>query len=169
MPGFPDKARRIARDTLGRRGALVLEGRRVTRLEHGRAWLDDGRFLPFDLAFLATGGRPPRLMRDAGLPVSADGALRVDADRRAAAGQLAALVSSAEGAGRALPETMLERALVAIVSELLTVEAGVEDDFFELGGDSVLATATVARIRKWLDTPTVGVPDIFAARSVRAP
>lgn len=82
LPGFPDKARRIARDTLGRRGALVLEGRRVTRLEHGRAWLDDGRFLPFDLAFLATGGRPPRLMRDAGLPVSADGALRVDAHLR---------------------------------------------------------------------------------------
>ena len=77
-------------------------------------------------------------------------------------------MSAGEAAARALPETTLEQALVAIVSELLTVEAGVEDDFFELGGDSVLATATVARIRKWLDTPTVGVPDIFAARTVRA-
>ncbi|MUL77649.1 non-ribosomal peptide synthetase [Mycolicibacterium sp. CBMA 226] len=88
-------------------------------------------------------------------------------DRRAAAGQLAALVKTAEGAGRALPETMLERALVAIVSEVLAVagDVGVDEDFFELGGDSVLATATVARIRKWLDTPTVGVPDIFAART----
>ncbi len=89
-------------------------------------------------------------------------------DRRAAAGQLTALVQAADGAGRALPETTLEHALVAIVSELLAIDAGVEDDFFELGGDSVLATATVARIRKWLDTPTVGVPDIFAARTVRA-
>lgn len=91
-------------------------------------------------------------------------------DRRAAAGQLAALVEAAEGAGRALPETTLERALATIVSEVLTVagDIGVHDDFFELGGDSVLATATVARIRKWLDTPTVGVPDIFAARTVRA-
>ncbi|MUL68435.1 non-ribosomal peptide synthetase [Mycobacterium sp. CBMA 234] len=89
-------------------------------------------------------------------------------DRRAAAGQLAALVTAADGTVRALPETTLERALVAIVAELLNVDAGVEDDFFELGGDSVLATATVARIRKWLDTPTVGVPDIFAARTARA-
>jgi len=107
---------------------------------------------------------PRQLQVVAAIPFTVGG----KTDRRAAAGQLAALVSAAEGAGRALPETTLEQALVAIVSELLTVEAGVEDDFFELGGDSVLATATVARIRKWLDTPTVGVPDIFAARTVRA-
>ena len=107
---------------------------------------------------------PRQLQVVAAIPFTVGG----KTDRRAAAGQLAALVSSAEGVGRALPESTLERALVAIVSELLTVDAGVEDDFFELGGDSVLATATVARIRKWLDTPTVGVPDIFAARTVRA-
>ncbi|RUP34251.1 MAG: amino acid adenylation domain-containing protein [Mycolicibacterium sp.] len=107
---------------------------------------------------------PRQLQVVAAIPFTVGG----KTDRRAAAGQLAALVSAAEGAGRALPETTLEQALVAIVSELLTVDAGVEDDFFELGGDSVLATATVARIRKWLDTPTVGVPDIFAARTVRA-
>ncbi len=107
---------------------------------------------------------PRQLQVVAAIPFTVGG----KTDRRAAAGQLAALVQAADGAGRALPETTLERALVAIVSELLTVDAGVEDDFFELGGDSVLATATVARIRKWLDTPTVGVPDIFAARTVRA-
>lgn len=107
---------------------------------------------------------PRQLQVVAAIPFTVGG----KTDRRAAAGQLAALVQAADGAGRALPETTLERALVAIVSELLAVDAGVEDDFFELGGDSVLATATVARIRKWLDTPTVGVPDIFAARTVRA-
>lgn len=107
---------------------------------------------------------PRQLQVVAAIPFTVGG----KTDRRAAAGQLAALVQAADGAGRAQPETTLERALVAIVSELLSVEAGVEDDFFELGGDSVLATATVARIRKWLDTPTVGVPDIFAARTVRA-
>lgn len=107
---------------------------------------------------------PRQLQVVAAIPFTVGG----KTDRRAAAGQLAALVQAADGAGRALPGTTLERALVAIVSELLTVDAGVEDDFFELGGDSVLATATVARIRKWLDTPTVGVPDIFAARTVRA-
>jgi mycobactin phenyloxazoline synthetase len=106
---------------------------------------------------------PRQLQVVAAIPFTVGG----KTDRRAAAGQLAALVQAADGADRAQPETTLERALVAIVSELLAVEAGVEDDFFELGGDSVLATATVARIRKWLDTPTVGVPDIFAARTVR--
>jgi mycobactin phenyloxazoline synthetase len=107
---------------------------------------------------------PRQLQVVASIPFTVGG----KTDRRAAAGQLAALVQAADGTGRALPDTTLERALVAIVAELLSVDAGVEDDFFELGGDSVLATATVARIRKWLDTPTVGVPDIFAARTVRA-
>ncbi|MGH3552332.1 MAG: phosphopantetheine-binding protein, partial [Mycobacterium sp.] len=42
------------------------------------------------------------------------------------------------------------------------------DDFFALGGDSILATAAVARIRAWLDTPDVMVADMFAARNVSA-
>jgi mycobactin phenyloxazoline synthetase len=90
-------------------------------------------------------------------------------DRRAAATALAALAGVA-GAQRRAPDTALERALVAIFADLLGVNSGVgtEDDFFELGGDSVLATAAVSRIRQWLDTPTVGVPDIFATRTVRA-
>ncbi|WP_370069539.1 amino acid adenylation domain-containing protein [Mycobacterium sp. MAA66] len=99
-------------------------------------------------------------------------------DRRAAATQLAALAGTA-GADRRAPDTALEQALVAIFTELLGTEVctdrsrrvagiGTEDDFFELGGDSVLATTAVSRIRQWLDTPTVGVPDIFASRTVRA-
>lgn len=95
-------------------------------------------------------------------------------DRRAAAVQLAALAGTA-GPDRRPPDTALEQALVSIIAELLGATAetderriGTEDDFFELGGDSVLATAAVARIRQWLDTPAVGVPDIFATRTVRA-
>jgi mycobactin phenyloxazoline synthetase len=89
-------------------------------------------------------------------------------DRRAAASALATLAGTA-GAQRRAPETELERALVAILAELLGAsEIGTEDDFFEMGGDSVLATAAVSRVRQWLDTPTVGVPDIFATRTVRA-
>jgi mycobactin phenyloxazoline synthetase len=45
---------------------------------------------------------------------------------------------------------------------------GVGDDFFMLGGDSVLATQVVARIRTWLDTPDVMVADMFAARTPSA-
>ncbi|WP_269770347.1 non-ribosomal peptide synthetase [Mycobacterium dioxanotrophicus] len=67
------------------------------------------------------------------------------------------------------PSTVVEKALARIVAELLGVgEVGVDEDFFELGGDSVLATTVVARIRDWLDTPTVMVPDIFATRTVEA-
>jgi mycobactin phenyloxazoline synthetase len=67
------------------------------------------------------------------------------------------------------PSTPLESALVAIVAEVLGVaggKIGIDDDFFSLGGDSVLATQVIARVRDWLDTPTVLVTDMFAARSV---
>ncbi|WP_197415729.1 non-ribosomal peptide synthetase [Mycobacterium sp. IS-1742] len=67
------------------------------------------------------------------------------------------------------PETALERALADIVATVLDRDSvGADDDFFELGGDSVLATQTVARIREWLDSPAVMVTDIFAARTVGA-
>jgi mycobactin phenyloxazoline synthetase len=87
-------------------------------------------------------------------------------DRRAVAQRLAEAGAPAERAHRP-PSTPLEKALAAIVGEVLgTTGIGVDDDFFALGGDSVLATTVVARVRDWLDTPTAGVPDIFATRSV---
>lgn len=67
------------------------------------------------------------------------------------------------------PATALERALADIVASVLhRSSVGADDDFFELGGDSVLATQAVARIREWLDAPNVMVTDIFAARTVAA-
>jgi mycobactin phenyloxazoline synthetase len=72
-------------------------------------------------------------------------------------------------ADRRMPSTPVQRALAAIIGDLLGApDLGVDDDFFALGGDSVLATTAVARIRDWLDTPTVMVPDIFATRTVEA-
>lgn len=88
-------------------------------------------------------------------------------DRRAVARMLADAVDGAQRRSTRAPSTVLERALATIMAELLAVtELGVDEDFFELGGDSVLATAAVARIRDWLDTPTVMVPDVFATRTV---
>ena len=47
------------------------------------------------------------------------------------------------------PETETEELLVTICSELLGVEKlGVHDDFFELGGDSLMATRLIFQIRK---------------------
>jgi len=90
-------------------------------------------------------------------------------DRRLVAVQLAAAVADSADPHRRVPSTPLESALAAIVGDVLGVTSvGVDDDFFTLGGDSVLATQTVARIRAWLDTPEAIVADIFATRTVGA-
>ena len=92
-------------------------------------------------------------------------------DRRAVAALLTAALadSDTEQPGYRAPSTALETALAVIVADLLGLDrVGVGDDFFTLGGDSVLATQAVARIRSWLDTPNVMVADIFANRTVSA-
>ena len=90
-------------------------------------------------------------------------------DRRAVARQLDAAVSRLDQPCHRPPSTPLQCALAAIVGDLLGLETvGLDDDFFALGGDSVLATQAVARIRAWLDTPGVMVADIFANRTVSA-
>jgi len=43
---------------------------------------------------------------------------------------------------------------------------GVHDDFFALGGDSVLATTAIARVRDWLEIDHAVVADLFATRTV---
>jgi mycobactin phenyloxazoline synthetase len=73
------------------------------------------------------------------------------------------------GIGYRAPATPIESALSAIVGSVLgRPRIGADDDFFAIGGDSVLATQLVARVRTWLDIPTVAVADIFAARTVAA-
>lgn len=90
-------------------------------------------------------------------------------DRRAVARDLGAEVSRSEQPGYRSPSTPLESALAALLGDLLGVDrVGREDDFFALGGDSVLATQAVGRIRSWLDAPDIMVADIFATRTVAA-
>ena len=89
-------------------------------------------------------------------------------DRTAVAAALKGAGATTPVAYRA-PATALETALCSIVGSVLDSERiGVDDDFFASGGDSVLATQVVARIRTWLDAPFVAVADIFAARTVSA-
>jgi mycobactin phenyloxazoline synthetase len=65
------------------------------------------------------------------------------------------------------PRTLLEQALCHIIGDILDRNSmGVHDDFFALGGDSVHATQIVARIRQLLDSPSLMVADVFAARTV---
>jgi len=63
----------------------------------------------------------------------------------------------------------VEAALADIVAGVLGVESvGVHDDFFGMGGDSVLATTVIARIREWLDLDHALVADLFASRTIAA-
>ncbi|WP_046318276.1 phosphopantetheine-binding protein, partial [Mycobacterium sp. UM_Kg1] len=79
--------------------------------------------------------------------------------------QLAAALAAGDGYRE--PAGPLQRALAAIIAEVLgATRVGADDDFFALGGDSVLATAAVSRIRTWLDAPRAVVADIFATRTV---
>ncbi|MFJ4946541.1 amino acid adenylation domain-containing protein, partial [Streptomyces albidoflavus] len=77
------------------------------------------------------------------LPLTANGKL----DRRA----LPAPAPAAADRGdrpRTAPRTATERTLAAIWSEVLHAgEVGADDDFFDLGGDSVLALQVVTRLR----------------------
>lgn len=58
------------------------------------------------------------------------------------------------------PRTNLERQLVAIWAELLDLdEVGVNDDFFELGGDSLMAMRLVLQVENQLDYQVS--PDFF--------
>jgi acyl transferase domain-containing protein/thioesterase domain-containing protein len=69
-----------------------------------------------------------------------------------------------EGAGKALPRTDVERRVAAVWEELLGVKpVGLDDDFFALGGHSLVAVRLFARLRK-----TFGV-DLTLATLFQAP
>ena len=96
------------------------------------------------------------------LPLTGNGKL----DRAAVTAGLAGLATH-DGPVRE-PENELQRALLDVVAGVLGGDRplGVDDDFFASGGDSVLATTVIARVRDLLDAPQAGVADIFAARTV---
>ncbi|MGA6207309.1 amino acid adenylation domain-containing protein [Nocardia testacea] len=105
---------------------------------------------------------PSRIELLDAMPLTDNGKL----DRRAV---LALLESGAEVAADAAPRNEVESALLDILAGVLGgAELGVHDDFFQLGGDSVLATTAIARIREWLDADYAMVADIFAARTTAA-
>ncbi|MEU6589843.1 non-ribosomal peptide synthase/polyketide synthase [Streptomyces sp. NPDC046881] len=71
-------------------------------------------------------------------------------------------------AGHVAPRSQRERALAAIWEQVLGVAAvGVTDDFFELGGESILAARVLARIREELGV-RLTVRDVFTARTIAA-
>jgi len=66
------------------------------------------------------------------------------------------------------PETETERVVADIFAEVLGIErAGLDDDFFDLGGNSLLATAVVGRVRSRLGI-TVSAGALFDEPTVAA-
>ena len=66
------------------------------------------------------------------------------------------------------PEHAVERRLAAVWGHLLGIErVGVDDSFFELGGDSLLAVQMVARLREELGAE-LSVATLFEAPTVRS-
>lgn len=104
---------------------------------------------------------PRQLQLVSAIPYTVSGKI----DRRAVSTELATALAATDGHRE--PVGPLQRALAAIIAEVLgAARVGADDDFFALGGDSVLATAAVSRVRTWLDVPGAVVADIFATRTV---
>ncbi|MEU4353667.1 amino acid adenylation domain-containing protein [Streptomyces virginiae] len=95
------------------------------------------------------------------MPLTANG----KTDRRALRDLLAARTVN-EGAPTGT-QSSLESVIARVWSRVLGIATvGRDDDFFALGGDSILATRITSRLREALDTDDVSVHDILSALTV---
>ncbi|MEV6034602.1 amino acid adenylation domain-containing protein [Nonomuraea sp. NPDC052116] len=101
---------------------------------------------------------PARFVALPSLPLTANG--KVDRRRLPAP-------SAAPAGTRTAPETDTERLVSAVWAEVLDgADFGIDDDFFDVGGHSLLAIKVVARLRRRLPSP-VAVVDLFKHPTVR--
>jgi mycobactin phenyloxazoline synthetase len=97
------------------------------------------------------------------LPLTANNKI----DRRAVRAEAERRLTATAGTAVAAPRTPLEAVVASVWCDALGVErVGVHDEFFAIGGDSVLATAIVAALREALDTRAVSVRALFTAPTV---
>ncbi|GAA2879562.1 non-ribosomal peptide synthetase [Streptosporangium fragile] len=103
---------------------------------------------------------PDRIAVIGELPLTANGKV----DRRA----LAALVEArADAPEHVEPVTPVQKVIAHVWSRALEVDrVGLADDYFLLGGDSVLATVIVGRLREALDTDAISVHDVLQSLTV---
>ena len=67
------------------------------------------------------------------------------------------------------PRNKLESKLCSIFSDVLGIEAnkvGINDDFFRLGGDSIVSIQLVSRIRQNLNINYITIKDIFTHKTI---
>ncbi|WP_081878121.1 non-ribosomal peptide synthetase [Nocardia brasiliensis] len=103
---------------------------------------------------------PSALMELDELPLSANGKI----DRKALPAPVGV---RATGRSTAEPRTEVERVLARVFAEMLGTEVGVEDSFFDLGGNSLVAARAVARINAALGTGLT-IRDLFEASTIAA-
>ncbi|GAA1862577.1 non-ribosomal peptide synthetase [Actinomadura bangladeshensis] len=120
---------------------------------------------PDEVLARARGLLPPHMVPELLVPVEE---LPLTANGKVDRTALTALAAAEKGeAHYAEPATSLEKVLARIVADVLGRErVGADADFFALGGDSVLATTVVARLREALDTTALPVRVLFAERTV---
>jgi mycobactin phenyloxazoline synthetase len=100
---------------------------------------------------------PARIAVAAELPLTANGKL----DRRAVRALWETRGPGEEG--HRAPGSALETVVARVWADVLgAAHVGLDDGFFALGGDSVLATVIVSRLREALDTSEVSVRALFA-------
>lgn len=97
------------------------------------------------------------------MPITRNGKLdRGEVARRLAAGADAAVAYEP-------PADAVEAALAYLVAQLLEVDrVGVESDFFRIGGNSIIATMVIAKVRGLLLVRDVGFADLFDSPTIRA-
>ncbi|QIS08921.1 non-ribosomal peptide synthetase [Nocardia arthritidis] len=106
---------------------------------------------------------PDRLEVRADLPLTANGKLDRAAIRRALGAD-----DPAARAAYVAPADAVEAAVEFIAAQVLGAERiGVETDFFDAGGDSILATRFTGQIRGLLAVSDFGVTGVFDGRTVR--
>lgn len=141
-----------------RRGVAGVAGSQLVAAVAGAVAPEDVR--EFARTMLPPHMIPARVVVLDELPLTANGKV----DRRAVATHWAA-----EADSYVAPGTPLEKVIAKVWAEVLEVErVGVDDPFFALGGDSVLATMIVGRLREALDTSEVSVRTLFATLTVGA-
>ncbi|UIJ60638.1 amino acid adenylation domain-containing protein [Amycolatopsis acidiphila] len=141
-----------------RRGVAGVAGNQLVAAVSGEVEPEDVR--EFARTMLPPHMVPARVVVLGELPLTANGKV----DRRAVATHWAA-----EADSYVAPETPLEKVIAKVWAEVLEAErVGVEDPFFALGGDSVLATMIIGRLREALDTSEVSVRTLFATLTVGA-
>ncbi|MGW5385166.1 amino acid adenylation domain-containing protein [Nocardia sp. NPDC003963] len=87
---------------------------------------------------------------------------------RGAVGALFAVDDTAAAAGYTEPDGDIEAALAYIAAQVLGLpRLGVETDFFDAGGNSILATTLTAKVRSLLAVTDFGVAVVLEARTVR--